>query len=116
MTDTPFDVSRRRLLAGLGTVGLASARSPGRPWSTSPDSRSGRSGRGRRSTAAARTRPPTAENSYWGSSGGPFEIQNNDDDGDVPPVCGGSEVDLDTVAASAVAGEVDFDPFATSSQ
>jgi predicted ribosomally synthesized peptide with SipW-like signal peptide len=54
--------------------------------------------------------PVAAENNYWNSSTGPFVIQNNDDDGDVPT--GSGQVDLDTVTASAVTPNVDFDPFA----
>jgi len=58
----------------------------------------------------------TAENNYWNDSNGPFVIENNDDDGDVPTPGGGSETDLDNVTASAVTENVDFDPFATSTQ
>jgi hypothetical protein len=58
----------------------------------------------------------TAENNYWGSMSGPFVIENNDDDGDVPTPGPGSETDLDMEPASAVTENVDFDPFATSSQ
>jgi hypothetical protein len=56
----------------------------------------------------------TAEGNYWGSAGGPFEIQGNEADGDVPT--GSGQVDLDTVTPSAVTQNVDFDPFASSSQ
>jgi predicted ribosomally synthesized peptide with SipW-like signal peptide len=56
----------------------------------------------------------SAENNYWGSSGGPLEIDNNEADGDVPT--GSGQVDLDTVTESAVTKNVDSDPFATSQQ
>ena len=56
-----------------------------------------------------------AENNFWNDDDGPFVIESNDDDGDVP-VPGGGEVDLDTIDASAVTENVDFTPAASSSQ
>ena len=56
-----------------------------------------------------------AEDNFWNDDDGPFVIESNDDDGDVP-VPGGGQVDLDTVDGSAVTENVDFDPFASSSQ
>ena len=56
-----------------------------------------------------------AEDNFWNDDDGPFVIENNADDGDVP-VPGGGEVDLDTVDASAVTENVDFNPAASSSQ
>lgn len=52
----------------------------------------------------------TAKQNYWGNSDGPFVIESNDDDGDVPTPDHG-EVDLDSVDASAVTENVVFKPF-----